>query len=313
MPEKIKYRGRIEQTGIYLGKLLRMFIYQNDWKVLPMAAIIAGAVTFAVGNSIFKTQEGTISGCFAMVCVCIWNGFFNSIQSVCRERPIIKREHRSGMHISSYIAAHMIYQMMLCTAQTLILIGISSAAGIRFPETGLVTGNLMLDLTITLFLITYTADMLSLALSCLVKTTTTAMTVMPFMLIFQLVFSGNLVHLNGPAEKLTGLTITRWGMESLCTLGNYNSLPMVTLWNTIWKFRSMNIEGEYPIKTITDTILEENRLDEVLLESGTYNTNPAYLYSSATVMKCWGILLLIMVLSACTAVILLEFIDKDKR
>ena len=67
-----------------------------------------------------------------------------------------------------------------------------------------------------------------------------------------------------------------------------------------------------PLK-ITDTILQENRLDEVLLESGTYNTNPAYLYSSATVLRCWGILLLIMVLSACTAVLLLEFIDKDKR
>ena len=120
MEKKEHYSGRIRQTWIYLGKLLRMFIFQNDWKLLPMAAIIAALVTFAVGQNIFKTQEGTLSGCFSLVCVCIWNGFFNSIQSVCRERPIIKREHRSGMHITSYIAAHMIYQLLLCAIQTAI-------------------------------------------------------------------------------------------------------------------------------------------------------------------------------------------------
>ena len=313
MTERIRYNGRIRQTFIYLGKLLRMFIYQNDWKVLPMAAIIAGMVTFAVGNNIFKTQEGTLSGCFSLVCVCIWNGFFNSIQSVCRERPIIKREHRSGMFISSYIAAHMIYQMMLCAAQTAILIGICNIAGMDYPEAGLITGNFMADFGISLFLITYAADMLSLAMSCLVKNTTTAMTVMPFMLIFQLVFSGGLVYLEGPAEKLTGLTIACWGLEDLCTLANYNAQPMVTLWNTIFKFRSMEIDGYKPIELITNKIVEEGQLDEVLLESGLYNTNPAYTYAPATIWRCWGILLCITILSAIVAVSLLQFIDRDKR
>ena len=56
MSEPIRYRGRIAQIRICLGKLLRMFLYQNDWKALPMAAIIAGLVTFAVGNNLFKTQ-----------------------------------------------------------------------------------------------------------------------------------------------------------------------------------------------------------------------------------------------------------------
>ena len=313
MTERIRYNGRIRQTFIYLGKLLRMFIYQNDWKVLPMAAIIAGMVTFAVGNNIFKTQEGTLSGCFSLVCVCIWNGFFNSIQSVCRERPIIKREHRSGMFISSYIAAHMIYQMMLCAAQTAILIGICNIAGMDYPEAGLITGNFMADFGISLFLITYAADMLSLAMSCLVKNTTTAMTVMPFMLIFQLVFSGGLVYLEGPAEKLTGLTIARWGLEDLCTLANYNAQPMVTLWNTIFKFRSMVIDGYKPIELITNKIVEEGQLDAVLLESGLYNTNPAYTYAPETIWRCWGILLCITILSAIVAVTLLQFIDRDKR
>ena len=116
MTERIRHKGRLAQSGIYLGKFLRMFIYQNDWKVLPMGALIAALVTFVVGTNIFKTQEGTKMGVFALVCVCIWNGFFNSIQAVCREREIIKREHRAGLHMSAYIFAQMIYQLLLCTA-----------------------------------------------------------------------------------------------------------------------------------------------------------------------------------------------------
>ncbi|MBE6122051.1 MAG: ABC transporter permease [Erysipelotrichaceae bacterium] len=313
MSKQVRYRGRLSQIGIYLGKLLRMFIYQNDWKVLPMSAVIAGAVTFAVGNNIFKTQEGTLSGCFSLVCVCIWNGFFNSIQVVCRERAIIKREHRAGMHITSYIAAHMIYQMMLCILQTAILIFICSVAKMKFPEQGLVTGNFFLDLGISMFLITYAADMMSLAISSLVRNTTTAMTLMPFMMMFQLVFSGGLIHLEGAAAHLTKFTIAKWGLENLCALGNFNSQPMVTLWNTIWKFRAMNIEGYEPVKEFTDMILRENRLNEFLQESGSYTQVAAYAFEPSTVLNCWKYLILFAMIFAAAAVLLLQNVDRDKR
>ena len=44
----IRHRGRGAQIWIYLGKMLRMFVYQNDWKVLPMAALIAGLVGMVI-------------------------------------------------------------------------------------------------------------------------------------------------------------------------------------------------------------------------------------------------------------------------
>ena len=106
MREELRHRGRIAQTFIYFGKFIRMFAYQNDWKVLPISALIAAVVTFVVGGNMFRTQEGTKLGVFALVCVCVWNGLFNSIQVVCREREIVKREHRAGLHISAYVAAH---------------------------------------------------------------------------------------------------------------------------------------------------------------------------------------------------------------
>lgn len=313
MSETIRYRGRIAQIRICLGKLLRMFLYQNDWKALPMSAIIAGLVTFAVGNNIFKTQEGTMSGCFSLVCVCIWNGFFNSIQSVCRERAIIKREHRSGMHISSYIAAHMIYQMLMCIAQTGILLGICALAGVQYPEKGLITQWFIVDFAVSMFLITYTADMISLAISCIVKNTTTAMTVMPFLLIFQLIFSGGLIYLEGPAEKLTDLTIAKWGLQDMCALCNINSQPNVTLWNTIWNFREFEMGGIQPVKMFTDDILKNNRLDEFLAKAGEYTQKEAYVSTAENVLTCWGAMVMMALLFAVIAIVSLEFVDQDSR
>lgn len=313
MHEKLKYRGRIAQTFIYLGKLIRMFVYQNDWKVLPMAALIGGLVTFAVGTNMFITQEGTMNGCFALACVGVWNGCFNSIQVICRERPIIKREHRAGAHISSYVAAHMIYQMFLCILQTGIILLICNFAGIRFPEKGLVTPLFIADFGLSMFLITYTADMMALAISAIVRNTTTAMTVMPFVMMFQLIFSGGLIVLNGAAEKLTDFTITKWGLQSLCTLGDYNSQPMVSLWNMIWQFREFEFEGTQPVKMFTDYIRQNGLRDQFLQETGAYGAKEAFAYTASNVIHCWTCLLIMAAVFAVIAVLVLERIDRDRR
>ena len=137
--ENLQYTGRIYQLGIYLRKFLRMFVYQSDWVLLPIGAVIAALVTFVVGSNMFVTQEGTTMGTFALTCVCVWNGFFNSIQVVCRERDIVKKEHRAGIHITSYSLAHMIYHLLLCFLQTLITLLICAIAGVHFPKQGIIT------------------------------------------------------------------------------------------------------------------------------------------------------------------------------
>lgn len=313
MTEKIRHKGRLAQTGIYLGKFLRMFIYQSDWKVLPMAAIIAGVVTFVVGSNLFVTQEGTLTGSFALVCVCIWNGFFNSIQVVCREREIIKREHRAGLHMSSYVGAQMIYQLLLCLAQTAVTLVTCKLAGVTFPAQGIVTPWGIADLGITILLITYASDMLALMISSLVRTTTTAMTVMPFMLIFQLVFSGGFFALTGFAQKITALTISRWGLDSVCAIGRYNEQPMVTLWNTLFQFRNIDYMGEKPLLEIIRAMERDGSRDDFLLWSGTYNQKEAYAATLENVLHNWNALIIMIVAFALGAMIALEFIDRDKR
>lgn len=330
---RVHHRGRIRQIPIYLGKFFRMFIFLNDWKVLPMAAIIAALVAYVAGGSMFLTMEGTVMGAMAITCVCLWNGCFNSIQVVCRERDIVKREHRSGMHISSYIIAHMIYQAFLCTLQSAITIVVCAYCGMHFPTEGFITPWFYLDFGITLFLITYAADMLSLMISCIVHNTTAAMTVMPLVLIFQLVFSGIMFTLSGSAAQFKNLTIASWGMREICAQADYNSQPMVSVWNQMYKFRNYDVLADYPeVKEVLAEIpeldskiyetpilslmqyMEKNGLrDEFMEKTAQAQMNPEYDHTLKNMMICWVVLIAYAIVFAGLAMVFLKFVDRDKR
>ena len=255
----VRHRGRGSQVSIYLGKLLRMFVYQNDWKVLPMAAVIAGLVGMVIRNRLFLTMEGTLMGGFALVMVCIWNGCFNSIQVICRERDVIKRRHRSGMHISSYVVSHMLYQALLCVMQTLVTLYVTRLVGVKYDlGTPVVTPWFLVDFGISMFLITYASDMLSLWVSCLAKSTTTAMTIMPFVLIFQLVFSGGMMTLPAWTNAITPLTISNPALKVLAAQGDYNTRPVMTIWNTVNGMRGKEVSATVTLGQVYDLLQNEN-------------------------------------------------------
>ena len=281
---QIRHRGRGPQVIIYLGKLLRMFLYQNDWKVLPMAAIIAALVSMVIKKDFFMTMEGELKGSFALMCVAIWNGCFNSIQVICRERNILKREHRAGLHISSYIAAHMIYQAFLCLVQSGITIYVLIIMGVKIPFfDGLITFSTALDLTITVFLISFASDMLSLLISAIAHSTTTAMTIMPFVLIFQLVFSGGIFDLPAWSEQISHYTISSYGLKCIAAQSDYNNSPMVTLWNTLVKMKNTEIGGTYTIGQVIDLL--DDRDSQVMAELRSREIDATF-----TVGELWDVL-----------------------
>ena len=272
---RIHHTGRVSQVGIYLGKQLRFFINESDWKVLPMAAIIAGLVAMVIRKRFFVNMEGSLIGGFALTCVAIWNGCFNSIQSVCRERAIIKREHRSGLHISSYMTAHMIYQFILCAAQSVLTMFVLRQLSVPIPRgfgSGVVTPWMICDIGISMFLISYASDMMSLFLSSISRTTTGAMTLMPFILIFQLVFSGGVIPLPEWSRPLSNFTISNYGIKALTSQGGYNELPMTTVWTTVSGMRNSEIGGTFTVGELVDKLdspVVEKLRDREILKSYT--------------------------------------------
>jgi len=195
--------------------------------------------------------------------VCIWNGCFNSIQVICRERDVIKREHRSGMHISTYVASHMVYQALLCLLQTGVTLYVTKTVGVQYPKQGLFTNWMIVDIGISMFLITYASDMMSLWVSCLAKNTTAAMTIMPFILIFQLVFSGGMLSLPEWCKPLQNFTISAPGLKVLNTQCDYNNLPMATLWNRVVAIWDQPLYTSITLGQAMDFLQNDKKLPEV--------------------------------------------------
>ena len=206
----------------------------------------------------------------------------------------------------------MIYQLLLCFLQTLITLLICGIAGVHFPQQGVITQWGIVDMGITILLVTYAADIMALMVSCIVKNTTIAMTVMPFLLIYQLIFSGSFFDL-GAADMIKVTTISHWGTDSLCAIGRYNEQPMVTLWNTLVQFKDAEFLGEKPLLYVLQGVEKDGMLDDFLKWSGEHNIKAAYASTPENVLTAWKAILIMIVIFTAVSVITLKFIDKDKR
>ncbi len=222
-----KRAGFLKQIHIYYARCVRAFKNDGGWKSFISVAIIAVLVSMVTGSGMFQEYYATKNGAFALVCACIWIGIFNSIRTICREREIVKREHRTGLNLSSYILAHWLYEAVICTVDALIVLLIVRVANAGHFIQGGVFGLPTLEIYITFFLVTFSSDALGLLISSLVPNENSAMTVMPFALIVQLVMSGSIFPLQGLIKAVSTLTISRWGLDAICASARINEMSEV--------------------------------------------------------------------------------------
>ena len=270
MDQHISFFG---QVFIYLGKCLRIFRSQRGWKNFISTAIILFLITFVIGDDMFLEASITKKGAFAIVCACLWTGIFNSIRSVCSERAIIKREYRTGLRISSYVVAHVLYEMILCLGECIIIIVMLFVKyRENIPEDGALINGLV-ELFIDFYLILVSADVTALFVSCMVRRENTAMTIMPLVLIVEMVFAGMIFELEGAAKTISAFMISRWGLATICVTVNLNELP-----------------SPVPLAENSD-----------------------YTFTAAHQLQLWGLLVLFTIVFTIASILVLRQVDKDKR
>ncbi len=208
------------QTKIYTRKFFRTLKKESLISII-IGVIITLLVMSVTHKNMFENFEGTKSGMFALICVCIWIGIFNSIQLVCREKnDIVKDELDKSLYASAYMAAHFIYQFFLCLIQSFIVFLIFYLYMIGKGDIGSPLAYL-----ITIFLIMFASDAMAFVISTAVPNPIVAMTVMPLLLLIQLVMAGVLFELGDMASFFANFTISKWGMASLGKIGDITSIP----------------------------------------------------------------------------------------
>ena len=221
----MRIRSFLIQTRMYFLKIARISLREKAWLSLAFPGIITIIVNLVTAKNMFHHFDDTLSGFFTLGSACIWIGIFNTIQSVCKEHSTVRMEYREGAMLSSYVSAQVLWQAVLCLVQSFCIYFFCKLFG--FFKNGSTEGILFHSSTeylVTIFLLTFGAAVLGLMISAMADQPTTAMMIMPFVLIIQLIMSGVLFQLKGLMGKVAGLTFSKWGMSAFGSIGNINKL-----------------------------------------------------------------------------------------
>lgn len=232
---------------------------------------------------------GTQTGLFMLACVAIFVGICNSIQEICKERNILKREYMTNLRLSSYIISKLVVQGLICAVQILLIMVIFfiSVCNKAYPSSGVIFGSAMIEMYITMFLIAFASDTIALLISSIVKNSSTANTFIPIVLIVQIVFSGVLFDLGETMDNIAGIMISKWGIAALAATCRLN-------------------EGKL-------SLLLENPEMSLQMGNKLSKINDLFVATPQNLLKIWCILLIFIVVCAVLSGILLKNVKKDKR
>lgn len=278
----------VRQLGVLTARYMNLIV--NDLSRLLLLLIQPVAIAFLL---LLVAQEGTFvnyddtkSILFALSCSGIWIGLFNTIQEVCKERPILKREYMGNLKLPCYVLSKYIVQGLICILQATLLTTIF----LNLLKNGAASGAIWeskpgMEIWLTMVLTIYASASMGLIVSSLVRNADRAMAFAPFVLIVQLLFSGVLFDLgDGAVKQISKITVSRWAMECLGNTANLNALPY------------KEIESETGVMKIPAEPFETF-----------FVRTPEHLRHT------WEILLLILLLCGVVSVAVLRNLKKDKR
>lgn len=205
---------------------IRRWISTKANNLLGNTLMTAGIVIitcYAVRKDVFDVFVATKSCLFSVLMCSIWSGLFNSIALFFSERDYLPDDLNKFLHVHTYVAANFMIQLFLCCVEAMISAVIFSLF-FDFDTAGVVTGNRCIDFFLAFFLITMSADMLGFLVGMMINSITSIMTVIPIILIAQLLLSGCLFDLDGALDGAANFTTARWGFYSLGAIADLNRL-----------------------------------------------------------------------------------------
>ena len=225
-PRKV---SSLNQLSVLIRRYLTLI--KNDMERMIMIFIqpvlIGLLMALVAETGIYEKMFETRSILFALMSAGIWMGLFNTIQEVYKERVILKREYMGNLKLPVYMLSKYIVQAMIAAAQAVILMAVFVLIKGAPDCEGVILSNAVLEMMVTIFVTIYVSASFGLLVSSASKNGDRAMSIAPFILIIQLLFSGILFSLDGATEKISYFTFSRWSMEALGSTNALNDLEPV--------------------------------------------------------------------------------------
>lgn len=223
-------KNKIKQLKVISMRYLKLICNDRQRLMLligqaPLLALLIGIVA---PYSFLVAQMQTKAMFFALSCAGFWVGMFDTIQEVCKERQILRREYMTGLSLTSYISSKMIVMAVMTFIQSLLItVTLFVTVGIRLdnfvmPEGALGLG--VVEIFITIYLTALSSAAMGLLVSSFFNNADRAMTTAPILILPQILFSNTLISLDSPLLKAVSNFITcRWSLLGLGFSSDINS------------------------------------------------------------------------------------------
>jgi ABC-type multidrug transport system ATPase subunit/ABC-type multidrug transport system permease subunit len=225
-----------QSWGSQLGTLIRRYsaaLAADRTFLIIMIALpfVMGAMAHALAGS--KLDQNSALNALLILCVGgVLTGAANSVRELVKERTIYQRERAVGLSRSAYLCSKIVVLGTITVVQAVVLT-LVGLFGVRLrPHGG--GGVLMpplLEITITVALLSFTAMMLGLVVSALVRKEEVTMPLLVLLAIVQVVFCGALLKLNGVPvlNQLSWLVPSRWALGAMAGTIDLHSVVPGTL------------------------------------------------------------------------------------
>ncbi len=185
--------------------------------LLLQAPIIAAILILLTKSDIFASHNGkdidAQTPLFIMTAAAVWFGTINAAREIVKEAPIYRRERTVNLGLFPYVMSKVFILGLLCLVQSALLLAIVGLKG-GYPDKGIILPAFA-EMYISLVLTALGGLMMGLAVSAIAPNTDRAMSVVPLLLIPQIIFAGSTFKLSGATEIISYVIVTRWGLEAL--------------------------------------------------------------------------------------------------
>ncbi|BBO81632.1 hypothetical protein DSCO28_21980 [Desulfosarcina ovata subsp. sediminis] len=223
---------------------------RNTLMLLAQAPIIAFLLTIG-----FDTLSDALLLIISISA--IFFGCINSCREIVGELSIYKRERMLNLNLCAYILSKMLVFSLFCFAQGIMFLAIIYGyidMGNRSP----------LTLFALFFLTAFAGVTLGLLVSAISDTQEKAMTIVPIVLLPQIIFAGGLFPLSGVSQVISYFTISRWSLEAFRDIEVYHNcffialITMIFLVSTYLVMRRYDTNSQWRFKLKTK-IFNRNR------------------------------------------------------
>ncbi|WP_406404235.1 FHA domain-containing protein [Streptomyces sp. NBC_00879] len=196
--------------------------------IMVALPFVMGAMTRALAGSTL-TQETAMNALLILCVGGVLTGAANAVRELVKERVIYQRERAVGLSRSAYLMSKVVVLGTITVLQAIVLtlvglVGVDLNApggeGVLMPP--------LVEITLAVALLSFTAMMLGLLVSALVRKEEVTMPLLVLLAIVQVVFCGALLKLDGVpgVEQLAWLVPSRWALGAMAgTIGLHRIVP----------------------------------------------------------------------------------------